>query len=69
VTVCERARQACPICSVQLDLPSVFPRAKRVIHRSFADPAAATGTEEEQMEAFRSIRDEIRGWIVEAFRS
>jgi arsenate reductase len=40
-----------------------------VIHRSFEDPAAATGTEEEQMEAFRRVRDEIKDWIIETFRS
>jgi len=69
VTVCDKARQACPICSAQLDLPTTFPRAKKVIHRGFEDPAAATGTEEEQLEAFRRARDEIREWIIETFGS
>jgi arsenate reductase (thioredoxin) len=63
VTVCDRARQACPICSIQLQLPGRSPRAREVIHRSFADPAAASGAEEEQLESFRRIRDEIREWI------
>ena len=63
VTVCDRAKQACPICSTQLELPGKFPRAKEVIHRSFADPAAAAGSEEEQLEAFRQVRDEIEEWI------
>lgn len=67
VKVCDRAKQACPICSTQLELPSKFPRAKEVIHRSFADPAAAAGSEEEQLEAFRQVRDEIKDWITQTF--
>ncbi|MDD1748985.1 MAG: arsenate reductase ArsC [Methanothrix sp.] len=72
VTVCDRAKQACPICSTQLQLPSKYPRAREVIHRSFVDPAAAVGSavrsEEEQLEAFRRIRDEIKEWISQTFR-
>ena len=63
VTVCDRAKEACPICSTQLELPSKNPRAREVIHKSFADPAAAAGSEEGQLEAFRQIRDEIKEWI------
>jgi arsenate reductase len=43
VTVCDRARQACPICSIQLNLQSIFPKAKKIIHRSFTDPHATSG--------------------------
>jgi len=67
VTVCDRARQACPICSTRLDLPGSFPKAREVIHRSFDDPAAALGTEEEQLPAFRRVRDEIADWISQKF--
>ena len=67
VTVCDRARQACPICSTSLELPSSLPKAREVIHRSFEDPAAALGTEEEQIEAFRRVRDEIADWISQKF--
>ncbi len=67
VTVCDRAKQACPICSTQLHLPGKSPRAREVIHRSFTDPAAAAGSEEEQSEAFRQVRDEIRDWIAQTF--
>jgi len=67
VTVCDRARQACPICSTGLDLPGPSPRAREVVHRSFEDPAAATGSEEEQLAAFRRVRDEIKGWIARTF--
>ena len=67
VTVCDRARQACPICSTRLELPSSLPKAREVIHRSFEDPAAATGSEEEQLEAFRRVRDGIADWISQKF--
>lgn len=67
VTVCDRARQACPIISTQLELPSRSPRAREVIHKSFEDPAQAEGSQEEQLEAFRRVRDEIKEWILQTF--
>jgi len=67
ITVCDRAKQACPICSTQLELPGQSPRAREVIHKSFADPAAASGSEEEQLEVFRQVRDEIKEWITQTF--
>ena len=63
VTVCDRAKQACPICSTELELPVKSPKAREVIHRSFEDPALATGSEEEQLLVFRRVRDEIKDWI------
>jgi arsenate reductase (thioredoxin) len=67
VTVCDRAKQACPICSTQIELPIRSPRAKEVIHRSFDDPAAAVGSEEEQLKVFRRVRDEIKDWVAQKF--
>jgi arsenate reductase (thioredoxin) len=69
VTVCDRAKQACPICSTKLEGPSQSPRAREVIHKSFADPAAASGAEEEQLEAFRRVRDGMKDWISQTFFS
>ena len=67
VTVCDRAKVACPICSTNLELPSKSPRARDVIHKSFEDPAAAVGSEEEKLNVFRRVRDEIKDWISETF--
>lgn len=53
ITVCDAAKEACP----------VFPGAKNRLHWSFEDPAQATGTEEERLEMFRKVRDEIREHI------
>lgn len=69
ITVCDRAREACPICSTRLELPSSWPKAREVIHRSFEDPAVAVGSEEEQLLAFRRVRDEIKDWIAQTFGS
>jgi arsenate reductase len=48
VTVCDDAREACPY----------FPGEKQ-LHWSFDDPSAADGAEEQRLEVFRRVRDEI----------
>jgi len=56
VTVCDSARQACP----------VFPGKGKVIHRVFDDPprlAENAQTEEEALEQYRRVRDEIRRFV------
>jgi arsenate reductase len=72
VTVCDRAKQACPICSMPLEVPASkdddSPRARKVIHKSFDDPASAEGSKEEQLHVFRRVRDDIKGWITETFK-
>lgn len=50
ITVCGKADQACP----------VFPGQVNRYHWGFADPAQAVGREEEQLEVFRTVRDEIK---------
>ncbi len=49
VTTCDEAREACPL----------FPAARRMLHWSVADPAAADGAEGERLAAFRRARDEL----------
>ena len=53
VTVCGNARDACPI----------WPNAKRLLHWPFEDPADATGSDEQKMDCFRDIRDQIQSKI------
>ncbi|OPX79912.1 MAG: Protein ArsC [Methanosaeta sp. PtaB.Bin039] len=67
VTLCDGARQACPVCSTNIQLPSRFPRAREVIHRGFEDPDAAAGSEEEKLQVFRQVRDQIKEWISRTF--
>ena len=52
-TVCDNAKDICP----------VYPKARRLIHRSFIDPADAKGTHEKQLEVYVSVRDELRGYF------
>ena len=52
VTVCDAAREACPF----------FPGEKE-IHKSFPDPSAFKGSEEEILRKVRVVRDEIKKWV------
>jgi len=49
ITVCSKARGKCPI----------FPATTKSLHWDIPDPAAATGTHDEKLAAFRRARDEI----------
>jgi arsenate reductase len=50
VTVCDQTNEACP----------VFFGARQRLHWSFPDPSTAEGTEEQQLEVYRQVRDAIR---------
>jgi arsenate reductase (thioredoxin) len=50
ITVCDQANEACP----------VFFRARERRHWSFPDPSKAEGSEEQQLEVYRRVRDAIR---------
>jgi arsenate reductase len=67
VTVCDKAKEMCPICGVSLRGPASVPAAKKTIHKSFKDPAIAEGSEEDQLTVFRQVRDEIKDWIIQTF--
>lgn len=56
VTVCDHARESCPF----------FP-GKIIIHQSFPDPVNPESGEEDVMERFRTVRDEIKLWIEKNF--
>jgi arsenate reductase len=55
LTVCDHASERCPI----------FPSAAKRIHQNFSDPAKASGTDVEIMEAFRKVREEIKSFCRE----
>lgn len=50
VTVCDDAARNCPL----------WLGRGRVVHMGFPDPAAATGSEAEQLEVVRQVRDGLR---------
>ena len=58
ITVCDRANQQCPI----------FPGSVKILHLGFADPARATGSDEQIMAAFRQVRDEMREKLMPLLR-
>jgi arsenate reductase len=51
ITVCDNAKENCPV---------FIGNVKNHLHIGFEDPAEATGTEDEVLEVFRTIRDQIR---------
>ena len=50
ITVCDTANDTCP----------VFPKKTRRLHWSFQDPSLATGTEDERLQVFQRVRDQIK---------
>jgi arsenate reductase len=53
VTVCDTAKQACPF----------FPWAREIVHANFPNPKDFTGSPEEILAGFRTVRDAITNWI------
>jgi len=53
IIVCDSAAEECPAWLGSGD----------VVHISFLDPAETTGTEEEKMQVFRAVRDDIHRHI------
>lgn len=49
ITVCDNAAETCPL----------FPGNAERIHWSFPDPSSATGSDEERLDVFRTVRDDI----------
>jgi len=50
ITVCDRARESCPL----------FPGEPNIAHWSIPDPAAATGTDEQKLRAFKEAAQQIQ---------
>ncbi|MGZ7030658.1 MAG: arsenate reductase ArsC [Thermoanaerobaculia bacterium] len=51
ITVCDQANERCPN----------FPGAPERIHWSIEDPSKSAGSEEQRLQAFRRVRNEIAG--------
>ncbi len=58
ITVCDRAAEQCPL----------FPGDTEIMHMGFPDPAQATGSEEEILEEFRRVRDDLRKRLIPLLR-
>jgi arsenate reductase len=58
ITLCDNARESCPY----------YPAKTQLIHRGFDDPpslAQDAKSEEDAMEHYRRVRDEIRAFVME----
>jgi arsenate reductase len=53
ITMCNHAAHQCP----------TFNSAAKIIHKPFEDPYFACGSEEQIMNKFRKVRDDIRSFI------
>ena len=53
LTVCDNAKESCPV---------FFGKAVR-LHHSFNDPATVEGSEQQRLNAFRKVRDELRAYL------
>lgn len=56
IIVCERTQKNCP---------HIYPFALQRLYWPFEDPAAAQGTEAEQLRKFRDVRDQIEARILD----
>src|SRR6056297_1859167 len=50
ITVCNSAKETCPVFMGEVE---------HRLHMGFEDPAGATGTEDETLDKFREVRDQI----------
>jgi arsenate reductase len=57
VTLCDNAHAICPVVSC----------AKKTIHHGFADPHLTPDTDEDILDGYRRVRNEIASWIEEEF--
>jgi arsenate reductase len=59
ITVCDAANEACP----------VFPKKSTRLHWSFDDPSQAIGSDDQRLEVFRRVRDQLKRRITDWTRN
>jgi arsenate reductase len=59
ITVCDTANEACP----------VFPKKSTRLHWSFDDPSQAIGSDDQRLEVFRRVRDQLKRRITDWTRN
>jgi arsenate reductase len=74
VSVCKSsAKLTCSLCSspIVMGRPEIInttiPGTKHYLHHGFEDPSEVEGNDEEKLNAFRRIRDNIKQWIIDSF--
>ena len=59
ITVCDNAKEHCPF----------FPTKAQKFHYNFPDPAKAIGSEEEVLQEFRKVREQIKVYVAAFLKS
>ena len=59
ITVCDNAKESCPVFRGNV---------KHLLHISFEDPAAAKGDDDEVINVYRRVRDEIKKEFTDFYR-
>lgn len=54
-TICDNAKEVCPVFTGKV---------RKKVHKGFKDPAKFNGTEEEKLNFYRKIRDEIKEFFI-----
>jgi arsenate reductase len=74
VAVCQNsAKTLCTLCAspITMGRPLVINaklhKTKKYVVHGFEDPSEVEGSEEQKLEAFRKIRDQIKAWIEDYF--
>ncbi|MFA5444724.1 MAG: arsenate reductase ArsC [Bacteroidales bacterium] len=60
ITVCDQAKESCPLFTGMV---------KHRLHMGFEDPAKATGTPEEVLSVFRTVRDQIKEAFIAFYKN
>jgi arsenate reductase len=55
ITVCDNAKERCPF----------FPTKAQKFHHNFPDPAKASGTDEQVLDEFRSVREMVKQYCTD----
>lgn len=76
VSVCKSSTKTiCTLCASPLVMgkPEVvyvkLHKVKQYLHHEFSDPSEVEGTEDQKLDAFRRVRDEMKDWILKEFES
>jgi len=64
-----RARESlhCKGCQGCCRFFPFFPSGEKVLHTHFQDPTRFVSPDSDATDAFRKLRDDIRGWVIETF--
>jgi len=60
ITVCDQANESCPLFTGKV---------RHRLHMGFEDPAKATGTPEEVLSVFRTVRDQIKEAFIAFYKN